>query len=173
MRRRKNAVVRMTAGAVLAVASVCCVWLAPAFADSSNQSGPAARGDGMAQLRAACFGPQLGGLASCRRAVAASSRKNSKRTVRFGRINDSDDVYGDNVFHPATGEAFCKGGEQVVTGGKQIISTSGLFGGPARTADGENAPDLRKPGRGWKVGFGSDLGGLARKDFRVMVVCEP
>jgi hypothetical protein len=87
-------------------------------------------------------------------------------------VNDSDNVFGDNVFNPATGEAFCKGNEQVVTGGKQIISTSGLFGGPARVSDGESAPDLKKPGRGWKVGFGSDLGGLARRDFRVVVVCE-
>jgi hypothetical protein len=155
----------IAAGALVLVA-VCCISMAPAAA---NQTQPRL---GLAELNAACTGPQLAGPASCGMALETSSRKGHKRVVRFGRVNDSDNVYGDGVFNPATGEAFCKGNEQVVTGGKQIISTAGLFGGPARTADGESAPDLRKPGRGWKVGFGSDLGGLARKDFRVIVVCD-
>jgi hypothetical protein len=149
----------------LVLVAVCSISMAPAAAKEAQRIG-------LAQLSSACIGPQLAGPAGCRMAVATSSRKGHKRVVRFGRVNDSDNVYGDGVFNPATGEAFCKGNEQVVTGGKQIISTAGLFGGPARTADGESAPDLRKPGRGWKVGFGSDLGGLARKDFRVIVVCE-
>jgi hypothetical protein len=91
--------------------------------------------------------------------------------VHTGKIVDTDTTYGDGVFQAASGRAFCKHGEQVVTGGLQIISVSGLFGGPARTAGGESAPYLKKPG-GWSVAFASDLGGLARHDFRVVVICK-
>ena len=92
-------------------------------------------------------------------------------TVRTGKIIDGDTTYGDGVFQPATGKAFCKGNERVVSGGLRIVSTAGLFGGPARTMPGEDAPILKRPS-GWSVAFGSDLGGLARKDFRVVVVCQ-
>jgi hypothetical protein len=103
--------------------------------------------------------------------TAAAARAKHKRTVRFGRIVDTDNLAGDNQFHPASGKAFCKRGERVVTGGKQIISTAQLFGGPAKISDGESAPITKRP-VGWSVAFGSDLGGVARQDFRVVVVCE-
>jgi hypothetical protein len=92
--------------------------------------------------------------------------------VRYGRIVDTDNAYGDNQFHVASGKAFCKHGERVITGGKQVIGVTGLFGGPARTAPVEDAPYLIGKKRGWSNAFESDLGGLGRKDFRVMVVCE-
>lgn len=103
--------------------------------------------------------------------TATAARAKHKRTVRYGRIVDTDNLAGDNQFHPASGKAFCKGGERVVTGGKQIISTAGLFGGSAKVSDGESAPITKRP-VGWSVAFGSDLGGAARQDFRVVVVCE-
>lgn len=101
----------------------------------------------------------------------AASRHKAKRVVRTGRIVDRDTTLGDNVFEPATGRAFCKHNETVITGGLRIVSVAGLFGGPARTMPGESAPILKRPA-GWSVTFGSDLGGLARKDFRVIVVCQ-
>lgn len=108
-------------------------------------------------------------VAKCSKATA--SRVRHKRTVRYGRIVDTDPVENDNQFQPASGRAFCKRGERVVTGGKQIISTAGLFGGPSRVSDGESAP-ITKRKSGWSVAFGSDLGGGARQVFRVVVVCE-
>lgn len=104
-------------------------------------------------------------------AARSGGKKHKTRVVRVGRVIDRDTTYGDNVFQPATGKAFCKHGERVVTGGLRIVSVAGLFGGPARTMPGESAPLLKRPA-GWSVTFGSDLGGLARKDFRVVVVCE-
>src|SRR5436305_2692914 len=100
---------------------------------------------------------------------ALASKRGGSRAVRTGKIIDTDTTYGDGVFQVASGRAYCKHGEQVVTGGLQIVSDSVLFGGPARTSVGESAPYLRKPG-GWSVAFGSDLGGGARHDFRVVVI---
>ena len=93
------------------------------------------------------------------------------RVLRTGRIVDTDTTYGDNVFQTASGKAYCKRGEKVITGGLRIVNVSGLFGGPARTMPGEDGPDLTRPA-GWSVVFGSDLGGLARRNFRVVVVCQ-
>ena len=103
-------------------------------------------------------------------ALAQSSKRRQGRVVRTGRIVDTDTTYGDGVFQIATGKAFCKRNEQVVSGGLRIVNVSGLFGGPARTMPGESAPILKRPA-GWSVAFGSDLGGQARRIFRVVVVC--
>ena len=111
-----------------------------------------------------------GGFCLLTRPDAMVSRKKHRRVVRTGKIIDTDTTYGDNVFQVASGKAFCKHNEQVVTGGLRIVKLSGLFGGPSRTSGGESAPILKRPA-GWSVAFGSDLGGLARTDFRV-VVCE-
>jgi hypothetical protein len=104
-------------------------------------------------------------------AAAAGHRHHHKRTVRTGRIVDTDTTYGDGVFQVATGRALCRHGEKVVNGGLQIVSTQGLFGGPPRIEGVESAPYMKSPG-GWSVAFGSDLGGLARHDLRVVVTCE-
>jgi hypothetical protein len=103
---------------------------------------------------------------------ASAARASRGRVVkRYGRIVDTDNAYGDGQFHVASGRAFCKRGERVLNGGKQVIAVTGLFGGPARTAAIEDAPLVGKK-RGWSIAFESDLGGLGRRDFRVVVTCE-
>ena len=115
---------------------------------------------------------RIAGVCILTRPEALAARKgHGKRRVHTGKIQDTDTTYGDNVFQVAKGRAYCGHHEQIVTGGLQIVSVQGLFGGPPRTAEGESAPYLKRPG-GWSVAFGSDLGGLARTDFRVVAVCE-
>jgi len=114
------------------------------------------------------IGSQAG---SCGPEAGAARAQRGRVVKRYGRIVDTDNAYGDGQFHVASGRAFCKRGERVLNGGKQVIAVTGLFGGPARTAAIEDAPLVGKK-RGWSIAFESDLGGLGRKDFRVVVTCE-
>ncbi len=104
-------------------------------------------------------------------ALASKHRVRHRRVIHTGKLVDTDTTYGDNVFNVAHGRAYCKHGERVVSGGLLIVSVSGLFGGPPRWEQGESVPFLKKP-QGWSVALGSDLGGLARHDFRALVMCE-
>lgn len=100
----------------------------------------------------------------------ARTRRRGGQHVRTGRIVDHDTTLGDGNWNFATGHAECKRGERIVTGGVRRIASTGLIPG-LRWALQESAPDPQKKRR-WSILAASDLGGLGRSDFVVVVVCE-
>jgi hypothetical protein len=99
----------------------------------------------------------------------ARTRRRGGQHVRTGRIVDHDTTLGDGNWNFATGHAECKRGERIVTGGVRRIASTGLIPG-LRWALQESAPEPQK--RRWSILAASDLGGLGRSDFVVVVVCE-
>lgn len=175
MRVTRRPVSTLVVACLALLATLALGGMAQAAGDESSNVAPSRPLCKQAE-RAAVDGLQLrsvGGVCLLARpgTAALASKRGGSRVVHTGKIVDTDDTYGDGVFHVASGRAFCKHGERVVTGGLQIVNVNGLFGGPARTGGGESAPYLKKPG-GWSVAFASDMGGGARQDFRVVVICE-
>jgi hypothetical protein len=116
-------------------------------------------------LALAMVGPASAGSAS----GAASSSKKARQQVRVGKIVDADTTLGDGNFNFAEGHARCRRGERLISGGLRRIHSDGLFPG-LRWALQESGPV--PSAREWKVSAASDLGGLGRKDFRVIAVCQ-
>lgn len=109
-------------------------------------------------------GSAIVGLAS-----GATSSSKSRQHVRVGKIHDADTTAGDGQFNFAEGRARCKRGERLVAGGPRRIHSDALFPGLRWAVQESNpVPNARE----WKVSAASDLGGLARKDFVVIAVCE-
>lgn len=108
-------------------------------------------------------------LASFGGQALAGSGHGSRLRVRSGKIVDHDSTLGDGNFNFASGHAVCKHGERLVSGGIRNIGSTGLIPG-LRWAVQESGPVPSK--REWSVLAASDLGGLGRKDFVVIAVCE-
>jgi hypothetical protein len=101
--------------------------------------------------------------------AGSRARRHGRQHVRTGKIVDHDSTLGDGNWNFATGHAECRRGERVVDGGVRRIASTGLIPG-LRWALQESSPEPSK--RRWSILAASDLGGLGRSDFVVIVVCE-
>jgi hypothetical protein len=102
-------------------------------------------------------------------ARAEASRTRHQRHVRTGKFVDADTTPGDGLWNFASGHAQCKRGETLVGGGVRRIHSDGLFPG-LRWALQESGPVPSE--RKWAASAASDLGGLGRKDFIVIAICQ-
>jgi hypothetical protein len=91
-------------------------------------------------------------------------------SVRIGKFQDTDTTLGDGNFGLAKGVARCKRGERLTGGGVRRVSSDGLFPG-VRWILQESGPVPAN--REYVATALSDLGGLGRKDFRVVALCQP
>jgi hypothetical protein len=99
-----------------------------------------------------------------------SARPNSSGhyVLRAGKIVDKDTTAGDGSFNYAAGQARCKGGERLISGGLRLKSGGGVFPGQ-HVSMVESGPVPKQ--REWTVKMNSDLGGAARQDFVVFAYC--
>ncbi len=147
---------------VAAVSLVALLWAFPGQA--------AVAGSEQGQSQASHHRPTPDQIAAGQFAPHASqSRHHRKKHVRFGKIVDHDSTLGDGNFNFAKGHADCKRGEQVVEGGIREINSDGLIPG-LRWSLQSMGPIPSK--RQYVVTATSDLGGLGRKDFVAVAVCE-
>jgi len=87
--------------------------------------------------------------------------------LRPGKIRDLDPEAGDGKFNIAGGKAYCKRGEQLISGG--LRSRRNPTEGPIRVAMVDSSPITKD--RSWGVTMHSDLGGAARRQFTVFAYC--
>ncbi|MBN8870791.1 MAG: hypothetical protein J0H66_12990 [Solirubrobacterales bacterium] len=87
--------------------------------------------------------------------------------IRWGRLRDFDTTAGDGQFDIASGQAQCRRGERLVSGG--VRARRSPDAGPLRVAMVDSGPVTRQ--RQWFVTMNSDLGGAARKRFIVFAYC--
>lgn len=88
--------------------------------------------------------------------------------ARSGKLSALDPVAGDGLFTEVEGQARCRPGEQLLSGGVHFIGSPNL-NQPLRAAVLDSSPDLRR--RIWRVQISSDLGSETRKRFRVYALC--
>lgn len=88
--------------------------------------------------------------------------------VRLGSLSALDPVAGDGLFTEVEGQARCRAGEQLLSGGVHFLASPNL-NQPVRASILDSSPDLRS--RAWRVRISSDLGAETRKRFRVYAVC--
>lgn len=99
---------------------------------------------------------------------AVRSSDLGKTTLRFGKIHDTDTTALDGSFNIATGQAVCKKGERLISGGvRQIAGNPGLAGQHIWLVESGPVPSKRE----WFVKMNSDLGGAARQDFVPIANC--
>ncbi len=87
--------------------------------------------------------------------------------LRWGKVRDFDNTAGDGQFNIASGQAQCRRGERLISGG--VRARQSPDSGPLRIAMIDSGPVTRK--RQWFVTMHSDLGGAARKQFVVFAYC--
>ncbi len=87
--------------------------------------------------------------------------------LRWGKIVDFDSTAGDGIFNIASGEAHCRRGERLISGG--VRARRSPVSGPLKVALVDSGPVTRR--RQWFVTMNSDLGGAARKQFIVFAYC--
>ena len=98
---------------------------------------------------------------------AVRARDLGPMKLRPGKIRDIDPEAGDGRFNFAGGKAYCKRGEQLISGGLRSRRTPA--DGPLRIAMVESGPITKD--RSWGVTMHSDLGGAARRQFTVFAYC--
>lgn len=87
--------------------------------------------------------------------------------LRWGRVVDFDTTAGDGQFNIASGQAQCRRGERLISGG--VRSRRSPESGPLKVALIDSGPVTKK--RQWFATMHSDLGGAARKRFIVFAYC--
>ena len=87
--------------------------------------------------------------------------------LRWGKVRDFDNTAGDGQFNIASGQAQCRRGERLISGG--VRARQSPDSGPLRMAMIDSGPVTRR--RQWFVSMHSDLGGAARKQFVVFAYC--
>lgn len=145
---------------VIAAVALLGIYGGPAHAKSTAESS-ADRASTPTKVAEGEFGVESG---------ARKSRRRSGQRVRTGKFVDTDTTLGDGNFAPAKGIARCKRRERLTGGGVRRINSDGLFPG-VRWILQESGPVPSK--REYVATAVSDLGGLGRKDFIVIALCEP
>lgn len=156
----KSRVFRLRGLMILLSVALLSAFAGKAFAGGAeqNQSRASDHGSRPEQIAKEQFAPH-----------PTRARRHGKLHVRSGKIVDHDSTLGDGNFNFAAGHAECKRGERLVSGGIRRVASDGLIPG-LRWAVQESGPVPSK--RQWTVLTASDLGGLGRKDFVVIAVCE-
>jgi hypothetical protein len=155
----KSRVVRLRGLMIVLSVALLAAFAGKAFAGGDDQIQAGASGySASGQIAGEQFAPH-----------SMRARRHGKLHVRSGKIVDHDSTLGDGNFNFAAGHAECKRGERLVSGGIRRVASDGLIPG-LRWAVQESGPVPSK--RQWTVLAASDLGGLGRKDFIVIAVCE-
>lgn len=88
--------------------------------------------------------------------------------ARTGTLSALDPVAGDGLFTEVEGQARCRSGEQLLSGGVHFLGSPNLSQ-PLRASVLDSSPDLKR--RMWSVQISSDLGAETRSRFKVYALC--